>query len=200
MSRARADPPGRRRKTNKKEGGIGMNEFLLSLLPDLIGSLVGALVGFLLGMLLVKNARIEDEEERKEDIIKSLIAEIIDNKRTFDKGLQSMKFSGTTNVYFTEKNFTTDAFDSTVFSGGYQLLTVETQRWVTWFFNCCKKMNLLLDRLRFCTTDVEARYISPKIEEIFLEMKEGSIELLSKLQEELGYNWTITLTEEKGKE
>jgi len=174
-------------------------EFFILLLVELVGAFAGVKLGYDRAAKQEREMRKENEKERKEDMIKSLITEVTYNKRTLDKGLQSVKFSGTTNVYFIEKNFTTDAFDSTVFSGGYQLLTVETQRWVTWFFNCCKEMNLLLNRISFCS-ESEARYISTEIERIFLEMKEGTIELLSKLQEELGYNWTITLIEEKGKE
>jgi len=178
-------------------------EFIILLLMELVGALFGAFYGVKWGYQKAahheREMRKEDEKERKEDMIKSLITEVIDNKRTLDKGLQSMKISGTTNVRYLENMSLTDAFDSTVFSGSYQLLTVETQRYVSWFFRGCKRMNLLLDRLRFCS-DVEARHISQEIVVMFPALKEGSIDTLSKLQEELGYTWMITLTEEKGNE
>ena len=183
-----------------RDWGNTILSFIGDVLPELIGAAVGVYGGYRYGLRQERRLREENEKERKEDMIKSLITEVTDNKRTFDKGLQSMKFSGTTNVRYLEKISLTDAFDSTVFSGSYQLLTVETQRYVSWFFRGCKRMNLLLDRLRFCTTDVEARDISHEIVIIFPALKEGSIDTISRLQEELGYPWQITLTEEKGKE
>jgi len=178
-------------------------EFIILLLMELVGALVGAFYGVNWGYKRAagheREMRKEDETKRKEDMIKSLITEVTDNKRTLDKGLKSMKISGTTNVRYIEKKSTTDAFDSTVSSGSYQLLTVETQRYVSWFFNGCKRMNRLLDRLEWCT-DVEARDISKEIVIKFPALKEGSIDTLSKLQEELGYTWMITLTEEKRNE
>lgn len=182
-----------------RDWGNTILSFIGDVLPELIGAAVGVYGGYRYGLRQERRLREENEKERKEDMIKSLITEITDNKRTLDKGLQSMKFSGTTNVRYLETISLTDAFDSTVSSGSYQLLTVETQRYVSWFFNGCKQMNRLLDRLEWCT-DVEARSISQEIGIIFPALKKGSIDTLSKLQEELGYTWQITLTEEKGKE
>ena len=180
---------------------MDLYEFIILLLMELVGALFGAFYGVKWGYQKAahheRGMRKEDEKERKEDMIKSLITEVTDNKRTLDKGLQPMKFSGTTNIRYLENTSLTDAFDSTIFSGSYQLLTVETQRYVSWYFRGCKRMNLLLDRLKFCTTDVEAIDISKEIVIIFPALKEGSIDTLSRLQKELGYTWTITLVEEK---
>ena len=179
-----------------------MNEFLLSLLPELVGALVSALIGFLLGMFLLKIARIEDEEERKEDMLKSLITEVTDNKRLIDRG--PAKFSAT-HVNNIDSILSTDAFDSAVFSGSYQLLTIETQRRATWFFNDCKQMNRLLERQEFyeiargdnkgvptLVSDAirsrvqESRYISHQIMKLYSGLKEATEDMLSSLEEELG--------------
>jgi len=173
--------------------------FLGGVIPELVGAAIGVYGGYRYGLRQDRKLREEDEIKRKEDMIKSLITEVTDNKRALDKGLQSIKISGTTNVRYLEKKSLTDAFDSTVSSGSYQLLTVETQRYVSWFFNGCKKMNLLLDRLQL-SSDIEARHISQEIVIMFPALKEGSIDTISILQEELGYTWTITLLEEKGNE
>ena len=177
--------------------GDWCNTFL-SLIGELIVVGIGVYGGYRFGLKQDRKLRREDERKRKEDIIKSLIAEIADNERALEDGLKEEIFSDSANVVYLDGNLSADAFDSNIFSGGYQLLTVETQRHTTWFFNGCKRMNQLLDRLGYSgISESEVIFVSSEISRIYSGLGEGASNARSRLEKELGYTWAIDIIEGK---
>ena len=181
--------------------GNNILTFIVGVIPELIGAGFGAYLGLRFGLRQERSLREEEEKERKDDILKSLITEAFDNKSALERGLKEKRFSDNFNVTLSEGIYSTDAFDSTIFSGSYQLLTVETQRHTTWFFNGCKRMNLLLERLEYGDiSENEARYVSGEIIRYHTGLKGYADDIISRLQGELGYAWTIRVKRENENE
>ena len=103
--------------------------FLSNVIPELIGAMVGAFLGYYIGVRQDRRIRREEEIERKNAVVKSLLTELADIKSVLDKGLSGIivPYPGTS-ISYLETLLSTDSFDSVVFSGSYQMLIIETQR------------------------------------------------------------------------
>jgi len=169
--------------------------FLSQILPELIGAGVGAFLGYYYGVRQDRKMRREEEIGRKNAVVKSLLTELADIKSVLDRGL-----SGRIIVYpghpinYLEPLLTTDSFDSVVFSGSYQMLKIETQRKLTWFFKGCKIMNELGMQLEYREFNkngaIEMKF---HIQKQYGGLKEGLNDVIKSLQSELDSPFEITL-------
>jgi len=169
--------------------------FLSNVIPELIGAAVGAFLGYYYGVIQDRKMRKEEEKGRQNAVVKSLLTELADIKSVLDKGLSGRNFSYPgISIDYLEILLTTDSFDSVVFSGSYQMLMIETQRKLTWFYRGCKRMNELGLQLEYREFNKnEAIAMKFKIKNIYDGLNEGVAEVIISLQRELDKPFEINL-------
>jgi hypothetical protein len=168
--------------------------FFEAVVPEIIGAAIGVYLGYLTALKLSQR----EQMNKKEAIIHSIFVEIRDNLDTLKKGLNKR-------IYYNHVNesiellihiLSTDAFDSSVFSGSYQLLSVETQRRLTWFYKRCNIMNDLTNTI--AVNDylnknrreiIEIKFSVRNLhEELLKNLKEVELQLVSESKKPQFYN------------
>ncbi len=143
--------------------------------------------------------RQEEEKERKNAVVKSLITEVSDIKSILERGLTGKRIveNGHIEIRYLGHLMITDSFDSSVFSGYYQMLGIETQRNLSWFFRGCKRMNELGEQLEYREFNKkEANAMKFRLIKMVEALKDGLEKVNSFLQSELDEPFEIKLTRE----
>ena len=143
--------------------------------------------------------RKEEEKEKKNAVVKSLITEVSDVKSILGRGLTGRYIvqDGHIEIKHLETLLTTDSFVCSVFSGYYQMLSIETQRNLSWFFRGCKRMNELGEQLEYSEFNKnEGIAMKFKLKNKFEALEVGLEKVNSILQSELDNPFEIILVRE----
>lgn len=163
-----------------------------NFLPELVGAGVGVYLGYRWGLKQDRQIQKEEEKERKDDTIKSLIDEISENKKYLDEGLIERRYKEKIKIYAFESELFTDSFDSCIFSGAYQLLSTDTQRRVSSYYGGCKNLNHYMDRLIYGEiSDNEAFYLQERLQKVHPGLQVITEDVLERLRNELTYTKTF---------
>lgn len=169
-------------------------EFWEDVLSNLIGAGVGALcgafLGYWFGLKQEYKMRENEEKDNKNQLIKSLINEISENKEYLKNELKEIVVKDETVIKIFDVKLLTHSFESGVFSGRFSLLSPETQSILSNYYLGCSRMNDYLSRFETGNFQKieQVKVLSSFISDWYDRLKKTSNSILLILKSELSPN------------